>query len=337
MLRPTHPNLPFGNQDALVDHSLQSVSEKIGKAVAGDFDVGLVGKNSKFLHAANQLSFGQLHLNALGFSPIRIHRKTETKRTIIIPFSGELEAVVDGKVFVARAGHTGLFSSGKPRAGTMNNNLSQILVELDDLYLLQVASAMRGADQPCAARALRLDQDRELPLHINGISFESVFRTHCRTVDSLRQQPEALAMLGLDDAIYRSFVALLAPTLVFGNVGRDADRRAKEANTLNRVCDYIQYRLSHPLTMTELEQVSGLSERGLQYAFQRRFGCSPFAWVRLQRLAMAQALLRDANSAATVNGVALQAGFATPSLFARHYRKHFGELPSETLLQTHRH
>jgi transcriptional regulator GlxA family with amidase domain len=89
--------------------------------------------------------------------------------------------------------------------------------------------------------------------------------------------------------------------------------------------------------MTELEQVSGLSERGLQYAFRRRFNCTPMAWVRQQRLAMAQALLRDPHGPVTVAAIALQTGFASASLFARHYRQHFGELPSETRLRTRWH
>ena len=92
-----------------------------------------------------------------------------------------------------------------------------------------------------------------------------MLRAHCRTVDSLASQPTALAMLGLDDAFYRNFVALLSPALVFGPAARHADRRAKEAHALNQVCDYIQSRLGTALSLTELEQVSGLSERGLQY------------------------------------------------------------------------
>jgi AraC-like DNA-binding protein len=178
---------------------------------------------------------------------------------------------------------------------------------------------------------LNLEQNRELPLTVNNIFFGSMFRNHCHTVESLRHQPESLAMLGLDDTIYRSIVALLAPALVFGDAARDADIRAKDFDALNLLCDYIQAHLSDPIALTELENISGLSARGLQYAFRRRFKCTPMQWIREERLNLAHDRLRHAGPGNTVASVALSCGFTNLGTFSNLYLQRFQQFPSVTL------
>jgi transcriptional regulator GlxA family with amidase domain len=138
-------------------------------------------------------------------------------------------------------------------------------------------------------------------------------------------------MLGLDNAFYRSFVALLAPAIVFDADDKNADKRAMQADALDQVCDYIQANLELPITLTDLERISGLSARGLQYAFRRRFDCTPIAWISRNRLVLARALLQAPKEGTTVIRAAMQAGFRYPGTFAQDYRKRYGESPSATL------
>ncbi|MCF8170588.1 MAG: AraC family transcriptional regulator [Methylotenera sp.] len=331
---PTVPkfHLPFGNTDAVVSDSFRSVRDSIELAVPGDFDLDQLGNSRSFHHATNRICIGHLNIQALGLAPMRVHRKSATKRTLVIPFSGHLNAVIGRQSYVAQAGRTALFSSGQPRVGVMSNHFSQLLIEIDDAHLVLVAQSLLGHGSLCTPPLLDLDQDRELPLLVNGISFDAVFRHLCRTVDSLSSQPKALSMLGLDDVFYRSFVNLLAPKLC-GEAANKLDNRAKDTHALDLVCEYIQSRIEHTITLTQLQQVSGLSERGLQYAFQRRFKCSPMAWVRHERLTVARALLCSPAPNITVTRVALEVGFCNMSLFARQYHQRFGELPSATRLR----
>ena len=323
--------LAFGNSTAVVDHSLDTLRSRIARAVPGEFDLDVVRVPPPFQQAASSVKFGKLHLTASAYTPLRIDLKSQTRRTIVIPFSGDITAEVSGKTYVGQAGKTGLFFSGAPRVGVMDNGLSEILVELDSDYLLEVAQTMVDPHAEGVQHQLRLEQDRALALNTRGVSFETLYRNHCRSVDSLLDQPELLAMLGLDNAFYRSFVALLAPAIVFDADDKNADKRALQADALDLVCDYIQAHLAEPITLTMLERISGLSARSLQYAFQRRFECTPMVWVSRERLVLVRSLLQAPKEGTTVIRAAMQAGFRYPGTFAQDYRKRYGESPSATL------
>jgi AraC-like DNA-binding protein len=213
----------------------------------------------------------------------------------------------------------------------MNGPFSELLVELDDAYLQEVADGMFGSEFKWKKDLLRLDQDRELELHVNGISFDSLIRNNCRNIDSLWGKTEAMMMLGLDNAFYRIFVALLAPKLVFGDVSKTSGAKTADGDIIRRVCDYIQDHLERPITLTELEHAAGISARRLQYGFLHRFGCSPKEWIRRERLSLAHARLISPVEGVNVTSVAHATGFNHMGAFAAQYRARFGESPSITL------
>jgi AraC family ethanolamine operon transcriptional activator len=76
--------------------------------------------------------------------------------------------------------------------------------------------------------------------------------------------------------------------------------------------------------------VSQLSGRSLNYAFQSRFNCSPQEWQRNFLLDEARRLLTTPENNASIKNVSYELGFSSASSFASHYKKRFGESPSET-------
>ncbi|KPF94439.1 hypothetical protein IP86_22270 [Rhodopseudomonas sp. AAP120] len=99
---------------------------------------------------------------------------------------------------------------------------------------------------------------------------------------------------------------------------------------IDDVCDYILANLDQKLTLSDLEPISGLSSRVLQYAFRERFGCSPMQWVNDQRLEQVRALIQGAPPGSRVSAIA-SAYFSNLGDFAQRYRRRFGELPSVTM------
>jgi len=111
-------------------------------------------------------------------------------------------------------------------------------------------------------------------------------------------------------------------------------------SAFRHVCRIVDSMINQPQALSHLgledqrkERTSGMSAPTLQYAFQQRFGCTPMAWVRRERLSIAHGLLCNPDCNITVTKAALGAGFASQSLFARAYRGQFGELPSATRLR----
>ena len=84
-------------------------------------------------------------------------------------------------------------------------------------------------------------------------------------------------------------------------------------------------------TLSELASIARVSVRTLSSAFREYRGCTPMDALRELRLQGVRAELLLARSQVTVQSVAMNWGFANLGLFARLYRKRFGELPSHTL------
>jgi AraC-like DNA-binding protein len=190
---------------------------------------------------------------------------------------------------------------------------------------------MLGLGRPAYAAALDLGQDRQISLQVGGISFDQLFTHHFATIRAFEKHPHLLAKLGLEDSFYRCFVMLLSPELFFGEKAISRKRVLRSRNQLDLACEYIQANLDGVLTLSDIESVSGMSARNLQYAFAKRFGCTPMQWVREQRLELALHCLKHAKDGDTVTYIATSCGFTKLGEFSQHYFRRFSELPSETL------
>lgn len=105
--------------------------------------------------------------------------------------------------------------------------------------------------------------------------------------------------------------------------------------TVARAQEILRAHLELPITLEELCTHAGVSARTLQQAFSRHTGTSPMAWLRELRLEHVRSRLQAPADAAggeavRVADVAARFGFFHLGRFAAHYRRRFGELPSET-------
>jgi AraC-like DNA-binding protein len=88
------------------------------------------------------------------------------------------------------------------------------------------------------------------------------------------------------------------------------------------------------LSVADLCDVAGVSERTLQYAFQDILGLSPLTFLKRLRLHRARKdLCNSVERRRSVTEIATYWGFWHLGEFSRDYRACFGELPSETLKQ----
>lgn len=113
-----------------------------------------------------------------------------------------------------------------------------------------------------------------------------------------------------------------------GTVLADRSER-KHRDALWHCRQYIHDHIHETLSIEELSEASGYSERQLQYLFKLRLGLAPLAYVRHYRFQKA----RDALKiwAGSVKEAALSCGFSELGRFSVKYRSVFGESPNETL------
>ncbi len=88
-----------------------------------------------------------------------------------------------------------------------------------------------------------------------------------------------------------------------------------------------------PLTVTDLCQVTNVSRRTLQYAFESILSISPIQYLRISRLNGVRRALLNASNNTSIANIAANWGFWHMSQFAKDYRLLFGERPSKTLEQ----
>jgi AraC-like DNA-binding protein len=97
---------------------------------------------------------------------------------------------------------------------------------------------------------------------------------------------------------------------------------------------YIEDRGDAAVTVSEVAAALGVSARSLQVAFKGCFGVSPLQYLLARRLGFAQREIAAGLSGqhkSAITEAALAHGFDHLSRFAGHYRRLFGELPSQTL------
>jgi AraC family ethanolamine operon transcriptional activator len=136
------------------------------------------------------------------------------------------------------------------------------------------------------------------------------------------------ARQALEDALLVEIMDML-PTARPGESCRSATARKR---TVDRARELMRDSGDRSLSLLEVCKAVGASPRKLGYCFQAVLGTSPMHYWRAMRLNRVRRELRRAGDAGTsVYDVAVRHGFWHFSQFSLDYKRHFAELPSETL------
>lgn len=100
---------------------------------------------------------------------------------------------------------------------------------------------------------------------------------------------------------------------------------------VERATNYVLTRQHEVIGIEDVCREVHVSRRKLQYCFQQELGISPAQYLRALRLRSARRMLQATKpNEKSIADVASDFGFWHFSRFAQHYRKMFGELPSQT-------
>lgn len=101
---------------------------------------------------------------------------------------------------------------------------------------------------------------------------------------------------------------------------------------VERAEEYLAAKVAEPVSIADVAQAAGTSVRTLSRGFRSKHGVGPMRFLRLRRLeAVHRCLVMTEPEGDSVTNAALHHGFAHLGRFSAEYRRHFGELPSETL------
>jgi len=269
-----------------------------------------------------------LTIGTVASTPTRAELKKVNTPMLLIPLFGSGSYRMGGENFVWQVADRAVFLPADDFSGesTMRSSLA---VFINPDRLKATTSGMLGIKNQMA-RLNDFDRPKEVLLEYGRISFDKILRQLTGLIDEFSSEPKLLSLSGIDDGIYRAMAMMLNPDLFKIEMATAAPGRYSE-KLIDRVCQYIQAHHDQPITLSKLEQVSGMSARTLQLAFQKQLQCTPIQWIRMQRLDTARERLIKADSRTTVTEVAFTCGFNKPSTFTYFYKLRFGELPSTTL------
>ncbi|MBR0812965.1 helix-turn-helix domain-containing protein [Bradyrhizobium diazoefficiens] len=147
------------------------------------------------------------------------------------------------------------------------------------------------------------------------------------------QFDDGAARQALEDALLVEIMDML-PTARPSDPGRSAAARRR---TVDRARDLMHGSGDRSLSLLEVCTAVGASPRKLGYCFQEVLGTSPMHYWRAMRLNRVRRALKRAGGAGTsIYDIAVQHGFWHFSQFSLDYKRHFSELPSETLRRARR-
>ena len=112
------------------------------------------------------------------------------------------------------------------------------------------------------------------------------------------------------------------------------DSRQKRKQGLDLALEFLRETDLSSLSVPELCSKTDVSQRTLEYAFREHFNMTPIRYIRKLRLhSIRRTLLTSHVSDTSISDTAYQQGIYDMGRFASIYKKHFGELPSQTLLK----
>lgn len=325
------PPLVFGEARASITNSAKTAAERAAKTITTLDSYEPLTNGGEFQQKSAAVCINGLDLVAFSSTPIRVGVGETNNFQLIVPFYGRSVSVIGNRSHQWNANENAiLFGECASRQG-VSETRSILVIGLDRHRLLGAARAMLGEDD-FDNQLDGVDGARLIPLRYGSTNFTLVCRQICQLIDSLSLNVTLLEKIGIDDLIYRQLVCLLNPELVIFDSERSigSDSRSR----VDVVCEAIRNSRDKPLTLTEMERAGGLSRRVLQSAFKKRFGCSPMAWQRDDRLRIARDKLVGGGERVSITQLSLELGFSSPSSFAAFYRRAYGETPTESLLRS---
>ncbi|TRM53845.1 GlxA family transcriptional regulator [Achromobacter sp. LC458] len=136
------------------------------------------------------------------------------------------------------------------------------------------------------------------------------------------------------ESVGPAIVALIANQFTIGHVRDHKDRQRMPTSirmpashpALAEVIALMEVNLKEPLSLEELAQLSGASQRQLQRLFREHLGTTPKQHYLSLRLRHARALLRQTPM--SITHITTACGFQSPCHFSKTYRAVYGAAPS---------
>ncbi|MBB3231333.1 AraC family transcriptional regulator [Halomonas stenophila] len=135
--------------------------------------------------------------------------------------------------------------------------------------------------------------------------------------------------------VWGNFESSLITSLLYAQPhnysGELLGRQQERPGYLDQLDAMMRESLDQPLTLEDLEKLSGVSRERLYQDFHAHFGTAPIAHFRNLRFEWVKRRLEHAGPRESVSSIAMDCGFLQLGRFSKDYQKRFGERPSQAI------
>ena len=247
---------------------------------------------------------------------------------LYVPFEGSVDIVPDGREL-----------TGSPSRPLLRGPFRRTQFEASPIRCLVVdfpaatlAEAAAAADVPPPVHAsIGGREGKQIALLVKRLATAAnrsravVALQRFSARDRLARTPDSIQRMEREiiDAVVHAASTRVVPTKPPGAEVR-CDVEALKA--------WLASQAHRPVRIAELATRAGVSSRTVERAFLRS-GCTPLEYLHRVRLELSRRMLMQPSPGLTVAEAATSAGFTHLGRFATEYRRHFGELPSQTLVR----
>ncbi len=330
--------LLIGDHLVQVDRDPQVLADRLAQHY-NVLDFGVKpGCEADFLHRTSTSTIGQLMVSFGITTPVMgTIGASENRASVNLLFSGAVTYGGDKREFLVNAKQPFFFAPAQDYSYLVDDHYNGLVFDLDLIRLRKVAAAMAGLG--VSERRFASDFETMRAIQPATPAVEEMIQMLVQCFRLMDQQELRslgyLQHLQVDDLIYRNLALLLSPRLR-QILNADSAERSGRERVLTELLEWIQAHLQTPISLSDLELVTGYSRRNLQQAFQQRFGCGPIQWVRRQRMERIRQELLSAEANETVADIASRYGFTSLSVFSRDFRALYGLRPSDLLREGRR-
>src|ERR1700761_1609119 len=198
------------------------------------------------------------------------------------------------------------------------------VIALDPVQLEQYGRALSG-------KSFSLPLERKI-LRPPARDIARLRRLHVQICRLAETKPKLLAHTEVARAIEQGLIQTLLACLAATNIRADGLIKRRHASIMIRFEEVLAERLSEPLHITRLCELTGVTERTLRSCCAEFLGMSPVRYVLLRRLSRARVALRDAApDGPNLLELVRDLGFTELGRFEAAYRAAFSETPLTTL------
>jgi AraC-like DNA-binding protein len=267
-----------------------------------------------------------MHLSRVKTSgALRVHSQLpEDSYVVVLAISGELEHHAAGEIVPV-----------KPGCGFVGSPAQQVEVETPEkfeIFFVRFSSESIVAElQKLLLREINVPLVFSSRFELSSQAGQRYRQSVMRLCGQLEGRTRRAGHETHAFAMAKSLITLLLEGHRHNYTRLLARAHAADPWQVRAAEEYIRANLDLPLSLGDICLAADVSARTLQHSFRRKRGYTPMEFLRKLRLERVRDELCRMERNVSVTEAALNCGFSHLGRFARDYRAHFGEKPSETL------